>query len=238
MATQTGALRKRQQIDKAGRMMFIWIAIAAAVVGMSAVGAVFIGQKLLFNQKVMMEKQKTVSTLRKNITNVEELSKNILALNSNEKLVGLTAKESDKPLQVVLDALPAYGNSPALGASLKDKLFAGVNGLTVETISVKPTASEAAILADGSTTDTNAGETTTTLPDGVEQIEFDFEVKGNLDAFRELLQRLERSIRTIDVTALSFEGADDRNQLTLRVSGVAYYQLTRTVDLTEKEVKP
>lgn len=241
MATATGAIRKRQQIDRAGRMMFIWIAAASVIVGMAAVGAVFIGQKLFFNQKVIEEKRQTVSTLQDNISNIETLKQNIVALNSNSRLMGLVAKEGDRPLQVVLDAMPATGNTPALGASIKDKLTQGINGLKLESISIDPSAEELPATDDEEASSLNSDSSDSgerTLPGKVQPITFTLELSGNLTAFHELLQRFERSIRTINVTSFEFEGSEDPNAMKLRVRGEAYYQPTRTLDLVDKEVRP
>ena len=66
------ALRKRTQISKANRTMFLWIAGASALVGFAVVTSIFLGQQLLFNEKVLLEKNKTVSTLNANNKIVEE----------------------------------------------------------------------------------------------------------------------------------------------------------------------
>ena len=66
MATEGTALRKRQQIAKANRMMFLWIAGVSVVVGIALVASIFLAQKAFFNEKVLAEKSKTASTLVKN----------------------------------------------------------------------------------------------------------------------------------------------------------------------------
>lgn len=240
-ANTTGAMRKRQQIDQAGRMMFVWIAVASVVVGMAAVGSVFLTQKLLFNQKVISEKQKTVSTLRANIENVGELKQNIVALNSNQQLLKLVAKSDDRPLQVILDAMPATGNTPALGASIKDKITQGVDGLRLESIAMTPSQDELPQTTDDATAVSSSSDdeqSTASIPSSVRTIDFRLEFTGSLASFHEVLQRFERSIRTVTFTDFEFEGSDNPSELTLRVSGQAYYQPTRTLTLTDKEVRP
>ena len=53
---------------------------------------------------------------------------------------------------------------------------------------------------------------------------------------KELLQKLERSIRAIDITSLTIETQGSR--LMLAVEGRAYYEPAKTVELKDKTVKP
>lgn len=62
------AARKRSQIAKASRTMFLWIAATSALVGVAAVVGLFLGQQLFYNEKVLAEKQKTASTLKQNLS--------------------------------------------------------------------------------------------------------------------------------------------------------------------------
>ena len=82
----TTAIRKRQQIAKANRMMFIWIAAVSAVVGIALVISLFLLQKAWFNEKVLAEKGNTASTLTKNNQVVGDLKDQIRVLNTNEAL--------------------------------------------------------------------------------------------------------------------------------------------------------
>ncbi|MEG8141938.1 hypothetical protein, partial [Acinetobacter baumannii] len=82
MATEGTALRKSQQIAKANRRLFLWVAGVSAVVGIAAVVSLFLVQKALFNNKVLAEMSKTASTLEKNNDAVEELQNQIRKLNT------------------------------------------------------------------------------------------------------------------------------------------------------------
>jgi hypothetical protein len=53
MATQDTAIRKRQQIANANRMMLIWVAAISALVGISLVASIFILKKAWFNEKLI-----------------------------------------------------------------------------------------------------------------------------------------------------------------------------------------
>ena len=64
--TKESSIRKRQQIFKANRMMFLWVAMASAVIGFALVISISLMQRIIYNQKVIGEKNKTYSTLANN----------------------------------------------------------------------------------------------------------------------------------------------------------------------------
>lgn len=232
MASNQTGLRKRQQISQANKTMFLWVAAVSVVLGFALVGSVFLVEKLLFNEKVLAEKSKTVSTLRQDNAAIADLKDNIRKLNSDQSLIDLKTSSEDKALQVVLDALPADANSPALGASIQKVLAAGIDGLSIESLTVTPVSGvesstdpnveDASLPADGTVTNSN-------------QISFMLSAKGNADALKQLLTNFERSIRTIDITALTLESQN--GTLNLSLSGNAFYQPPRTLELKDKVIK-
>ena len=230
MATKEVALRKRQQIAKANRTMFLWVAGVSVIVGFAAVGSIFLMQKLAFNQKVINEKNNTVSVLTKNNAAVAELEENIRLLDTNEGLNSVKANPEDKALQVILEALPADANSLALGSSLQQKLIAGIDGLTLESLNVIP-------VAGVEVSDDSAVQDASTATDEAQnQITFNLAVSGDANALKALLERFERSIRAIDITNLVLEQANGK--LTMTIDGRAYYEPARTIELKDKVVKP
>lgn len=230
MATKEVALRKRQQIAKANRTMFLWVAGVSVIVGFAAVGSIFLVQKLAFNQKVINEKNNTVSVLTKNNAAVAELEENIRLLDTNEGLNSAKANPDDKALQVILEALPADANSLALGSSLQDKLMKGIDGLTLESLNVTPVAG-IEVSSDGAVQDAS-----TTVEEGQNQITFNLVASGDANALKALLERFERSIRAIDITNLVLEQANGK--LTMTIDGHAFYEPARTIELKDKVVKP
>jgi hypothetical protein len=224
------ALRKRTQISKANHMMFIWIAIASALVSFALVTSIFLGQKLVFNEKVLLEKNRTISTLEKNNKAVPDLESAVRVLDTNTDLAAVKAKDTDQTIQVILDALPSDANSLALGASLQNKLLAGVAGLTIQSLQVDPVQG-LETLTDGSVV--SAGSNA--LPTD-NQITFNFSVSGNADALRQALTNLERSIRTIDITNLHIENQGTTQIMTVQAR--AFYEPVKTVSLHDKVVKP
>lgn len=226
MDKPTAGIRKRNQIKQANRTMFLWVAGMSVVVGVSIVLIVFLVQKIWFGEKVLSEMNNTVATLDKNIAAVDDLKDEVRVLNTNEALLSTRLDDSSSPLQSVLDALPANANSTALASSLQTKLLAGVPGIVLESINVVP--------VDGlettveGTSDATSGE-----------IAFSFSVSAdsnNYNALKQVLEKLEKSIRPINLKVLSLESQG--NRVVLSASGVSYFDPAKTVQLKDKVVKP
>lgn len=222
------AIRKRTQIAHANRTMFIWIAVASALVGAAVVVGIFMSQKLFYNEKVLAEKQKTVTTLNHNNSVTSELENQIRVLDTNAALSTAKANEGDQAIRVILDALPSEANSFALGASLQNKLLTGVQGLTIESLQVDPVVGVETLTGDDSTVDASQGEVE------ANEITFQFIVKGDQNALRQVLTNLERSIRTIQVTSVRIEIQSTGPQMT--VQGKAFYEPSKKIELYDKAV--
>jgi len=222
------AFRKRSQITKANRTMFLWIAGASALVGFAVVGSIFLGQKLLFNEKILSLKNTTVTTLAANNAAVGELQTQVRVLDTNESLKKVRAKDSDKAIQTILDALPGDANSLALGASLQTKLLAGTPGLTIESLQVDPVAGVETLTTDA----VQSGTAAVTA----NEITFRFSVSGTQDALRQALTNLERSIRTIDIKSMQIENQGTSQIMT--IDARAFYEPTKNVGLYDKVIKP
>lgn len=222
------ALRKRTQINKANRTMFVWVAGASVIVGFAVVISIFLGQKLVFNEKVLAAKDKTISNLTLDNNNVKQLKDNVRALEANQALATVKANPTDQALQVVLDALPSSANSLAFGASLQQKLLAGIDGLVVNSIQVDPVAGAETLSGSG---DTSGAVTGADASGNV--ITFTMQVSGSQDVLKQVLQRLEKSIRTVHITTVHIENV---SQMT--VSGEVYYEPAVNLTLENKVVRP
>ena len=228
------AIRKRTQIDRTNKIMFLWIAIASALVGVAVVVSIFLVQKVIYEEKVLAVKATTVSTLDKNLKVIDQLKTDVQALDANSALMSVKANPTDQALQVVLDALPSDANSLALGASLQNKLLTNVPGsFTLESLQVDPV-SGVEVLDTGDTVDASESSDTSTTSGSASQISFNFSVKGDQQALSGILKNLEKSIRTIVVTNLTIEKQTDT--LVMSVEGHAFYQPAKTIELTEKVV--
>lgn len=224
MATKdTAALRKRAQIAKANRLMFLWIAGASVVVSASVVVVIMMVQKGLHNQRAISALNETVKTLENNNKNVEEIASQVRALGSDESLLKLRTNDADNALRVVLDALPAESNPSALGASLQRKLFG--TGVTVETFQVS--SGEVAMLEE---------EAEPLAADQPQSIDFQFTVIGTPTQLKALLDRIERSIRTIHLLDVKIETTSKGQELSAQ--GRAYYLPSKILELKNEEIKP
>ena len=224
------ALRKRTQISNANRTMFIWVAVSSALVSFALVTSFFLSQKLIFNERVLTEKNKTISTLNQNNKVVSELETQVRVLDTNTDLSSVKANSSDQTIQVILDALPSEANSLALGASLQNKLLAGIQGLQLLTLQVDPVQGIES-LTNGATTQTASASGAT---DNI--ITFSFSVSGQQDQLKQVLTNLERSIRTITITSLQIENQQDKQVMTVQAK--AFYEPVKNVSLYSKVVKP
>lgn len=222
------AIRKRTQIAKANRTMFLWVAIVSVVFGFALVGAIFLTQMLIFNEKVLQEKNNTIKTLSIDNENISKLEDQIRVLDTNSALESIKAESDDQTIQVVLDALPSEANSLALGASLQNKLLANIGGLTLNSLQVTPVVGVESLSTDDTTTDGSSSASDN-------EITFSFSVSGDQTALKQALINLEKSIRTIDVVSLEIESQGSTQVMT--VSARAFYEPARIVELTNKVVK-
>lgn len=226
------ALRKRQQIANANRMMFMWVAAISAVVGISVVGSIFLFQKASFNEEILTIKSKTASTLRANNAAIPKLEDEVRLMNTNQALIDAMAPNQTQPIRVVLDALPSTANSSAFGASLQNNFL---NDPAIKIESLVPDT----VVGVESQSDANVQNGDADSTAGANEITFRFSVstdRANANALKNLLQKLERSIRAIDITSLKIE--TQGNRLLLFVEGRTFYEPAQTVTLREKTVKP
>lgn len=238
MAKGTG-LRKRSQIAKANRTMFIWVASMSALVMISLVVSYHLILTIGFNARVTNERTQTISNLKKSNDNVKELKSQILALDANENLIAVKANSEDQAIQVVLDALPSTSNPLSFGASLQTILLVGPAGINVKSILVE-SGGEAAQENEQSSDDTQSQDdvgsgSNTDSANTVGQINFTFVVEGPEVSLQEVIQRLEKSIRTAYVDSFSVQRQGDVNEMS--VNGHVFYQLEKTADLEKKVVK-
>ena len=229
MQTKGVAFRKRAQIAKANRVMFLWVAGVSVVFGVALVGTIFLTQMLFFNERVLQEKDRTISTLKQDNGNVKALESQIRVLDTNQALIDSKSKPDDQAIQVILDALPSDANSLALGASLQNKLLSGISGLSLNSLQVDPVVGIESLDSNGIV------DNSPVSTDAQGQITFRFSATGDEVALKQALKNLESSIRTIDVTSLKIENQGKILQLTVQAR--AFYEPARVVELKDKTVK-
>ncbi len=224
VSTNTVAIRKRTQIAKTNRMMFIWIAIASAIIGAAIVVSIFLTEKLIYNERVLTEKQNTITVLDADNKVIPDLVQQIRVLDTNAALMSARASDTDQAIQVILDALPSDANSLALGASLQNKLLAGIPGLTLESLKTDPVVG-VETLSEGASANTGANE-----------IDFQFSVSGNQAALKQALTNMERSIRSFEITSLRIESQGSKQIMSVQAK--AFYEPAKTIELKNKVVQP
>jgi hypothetical protein len=227
MQSKGVAPRKRTQVIMANRAMFIWIAGASIILGFALVATISLTQLLLFNERVLQEKNRTIGILKVNNGNISKLENQVRVLNTNQALIDLKASPDDQAIQVVLDALPSEANSLALGASIQNKLITGIEGLSLNSLQMDPI--PGVELFDDSSSVNDASL------DTQNEITFRFSVSGDEEALKKVLLNLESSIRTIDVISLKIESQGMTRSLSIQ--GRAFYEPIRVVELKDKTVK-
>jgi len=208
---------KRKAIVDSSRTMFAWIAGMSAVVGICVVVGVFLIQQISFKAQVISKMSETVGVLQQNNKVAPTLASNVLVLETDQALNNAKATIDEKALQVVLDALPADRNALALGASLQQNLLTGVDGLTVDSLSVDNSALTSVVASSANTIPIQIRVSATSA-----------------NAIKDMLTRLERSIRIIDIDNFTLERSDTAYQATIVAH--AYYQPEKKVEMTEKTI--
>lgn len=221
-----GGLKKRQQIENAGRSMFIWVAAASVAVSICVVTVQFLYQQWSYNNRVLGAKYKAADTLKKNIDNSKRLQDAVNALVSNDALASVKTNPEDSNTKSVLDALPNRADPTALATSLQQAIL-NRSGVTIEDITVPsedPLTNDSGNASVASTQEATPGE-----------MQFTVVVGGSYDKIRSMMLDLERTIRPIKITAVDLNGDDAA--MTATISGVTYYQPSKSASIKQEVVK-
>ncbi|MGK2896738.1 MAG: hypothetical protein ACSLEY_04015 [Candidatus Saccharimonadales bacterium] len=235
MAKRDAALLKRQQIARASRMMFLWVAVASVIIGAASVSSIFMIQEFVFNQTVINEKNKTVEVLEANNKTVESLQDQVRVLSTNSELAASKSFPDEETIRVVLDALPDTLNTPALGASIQQVLV-NIPNVELDSLVFEDVVTAVAAPVEGADASAPVApviDTTTAMT--LSPVTFTMKLIAQTpDAAAEVLTRLERSIRAINVkmSKLEVNGA----MVTMTITGEAYYQTPAVVELSTKPV--
>lgn len=227
MQPKNVAIRKRTQIATANRTMFFWVAGVSVLFGFALVATIFLSRMMIFNEKVISEKNTTVRMLKESNDNVTALGLEINALDANQALIDSKASDEDRAVQVILDALPSEANWEALGSSIRDRLLAGIDNLTINSIDFDD---------EGLSMPNNSVVNASSSAETVNEMGFRFSVTGNGTALKQVLNKIEKSIRTIDITSLKFE-VHDEDTIIMSVKGRAFYEPVKELRLKDKTVR-
>ena len=209
-----GISSKHLQIDKANQLTLVAAAITTAVVIFSLVAAQALVKQLSYQNKVISLKSKANKQLVTNVAAAKELDKSYQTFeNLPESVIGT----KDKNSKIVLDSLPSKYDFPALATSLEGLIK--LSSMKIATIS--------------GTDDEASAEQNSASPTPV-KIPFQISATGNFTNAQKLLVNLERSIRPMKVSEVTFSGSDASLQVS--VNADTYYQPEKKLEVKETVV--
>ena len=240
------AFLKRNAINKANQTMFLVVAGAALIAGASVVGMIYLFRIYSFNIKVLTEQDKSISTITQNIENINDLKQRLGSLETNESLneKNLKSNADDGGLRVIADALPDSENASGLGSALQKKIFS--DGVTLDAFNIE--SSDSNSLSTSASTSVSSGSSN--IPEGVKDIQFTASISASFPnegspediknkeaaAYNNIvntLQKMEKSIRAINVTSFKFERSINKFTLTLSAKSYYYPKYVMTLDSTK-----
>ncbi|MCL2038736.1 hypothetical protein FWG86_02455 [Candidatus Saccharibacteria bacterium] len=223
---------KRTFIDKANYLMFLSIALASALVAITAVSLDYLSKMITFQSEVNAQKQATLDITEANLRNFEVVMAEINDLRENQNLIAAAKNQEyrDEPLRVVANALPASQNLAAFGASVANLIITrvGDNEAVTQGISV--------------------GRDSTVLPQvetSAHTMNMAFQVIGGLGCegqatacdqpvgISQILSNLEKSIRLIEVNAATFVFRSP-TLIELSIQANGFYTAPTTVNKTSR----
>ena len=222
------AFLKRNAINKANQTMFLAVAGAALIAGASVVGMIYLFRIYSFNIKVLTEQDKSISTITQNIENINDLKERLGSLETNENLnkENLKSNADDGGLRVIADALPDSENASGLGSALQKKIFS--DGVTLDAFNIESSDSNSL----STSASTSVSSESSNIPEGVKDIQFTASISASFPnegspediknketaAYNNIvntLQKMEKSIRAINVTSFKFERSINKFSLTI-----------------------
>jgi hypothetical protein len=217
---------KRLAISKANAQMVAIVGVAAFLTIFSLVAAKAVFSQTRYQARVTSAKEKAHKQLLDNIDAYGKLADSYDEFDGQKiNIIGGKQdgkKDNDGPnSKIVLDALPPAYDFPALAASIEKILTE--NGLKVSSITGTDNVIE------------QQDNTSSPTPQPVE-MDFAFTVNNaSYKSIGKLLDRLQQSIRPIQVDNMDLSGAAD--DMTLNVNAHTYYQPAKDVSITKKVVK-
>lgn len=240
------AFLKRNAINKANQTMFLVVAGAALIAGASVVGMIYLFRIYSFNIKVLTEQDKSISTITQNIENINDLKERLGSLETNESLneKNLKSNADDGGLRVIADALPDSENASGLGSALQKRIFS--DGVMLDAFNIE--SSDSNSLSTSSST--SVSSESSNIPEGVKDIQFTASISASFPnegspediknkeaaAYNNIvntLQKMEKSIRAINVTSFKFERSINKFTLTLSAKSYYYPKYVMTLDSTK-----
>jgi hypothetical protein len=216
---------KRLLIDKANTTMLAIIGVTSFLVIFSLVASRALLSQSGYQSRVIKEKQKALKQLNENNKNVEKLVASYKSFAEEKQNVlggsstGVAPKDGDNP-SIVLDALPSKYDFPAVISSMEKVLKEG--GYTIDSL--------------GGDDDEIAQQSAKTDTPAPVEMPFPISVTTTYDGAQSLLATLEKSIRPIYLSKVTFAAAPG-GKLKLTIAAKTYYQPEKVLKITTKVVK-
>ncbi len=209
-------------IDKDSTKILITVGVTAFIVIFCLFAMKALISQSSFNAKVISSKEKALDQIEANRKAVEDLRATYSSFVGQKQNILGGSSTGTGPIdgnnaQLVIDALPGKYDFPALSSSVEKILKDG--GYTIDSIGGA---------------DEGASETTTAANGSVE-IPYSFSVSASVENTKNLLDTLERSIRPIYVTGLSFQSTDIGLRSTLGIK--TFYAPEKIFEVKSKEIK-
>jgi Tfp pilus assembly protein PilO len=222
--TKAHASAKHLQIDKANSSIVAVTAVAAFVVVFAIFASKALISQMNFQGRVIDGKETAVKQLKTDIDSTNKLASAYKAFTSTPQNIiggnpqGSGAEDGDNA-KIVLDALPAKYDFPALASSLEHILSS--KNLKIQSIS-------------GEDDQLDQTDQSSAQPQPV-PMPFSISVQGSYGAIKQMMQEFHHSVRPFQVQSLQFSGSQDN--MTLTMTAQTFYQPKTEFNVTTKEVQ-
>ena len=240
------ALAKRAKIDSAQRNMFVAVALASIILGVTIVGSIYLVRLFVFNNNVSAVKDEVIDEYKKAQSSLTELTGKVSELAKNERLEvvarsrsrycenNAAMEEADgetsfavqnielartcSSLRVIPDALPAVVNLDSSRASMIVLLDSSNdgNGVEAESVTGGMTVINGAMLGV-----TNVGGLMTSIS-----------LRDDATRVRDAMDTIESSIRNYDITSATITWSGDL--IELKATYTSYYSGTADIQKSTK----
>jgi uncharacterized protein involved in tolerance to divalent cations len=217
---------KRLAISKANARMVAVIVGASFVTVFCLMASKAVFSQYQYQGKVVKQKEIANNQLKANEKAFDKLSASYKAFDSSSVNIisgtrDGTGDNDGRNSKIILDALPSSYDFPALASSI-EKILTD-NGLKVSSI----TGTDDQLNQQGNLSSPNPQAT---------DIPFSFTVSGaSYASIQQLLDKLQRSIRPIQVDTINIGGGS--NDMSVTVNAHTYYQTGKSLNVTKKVVK-
>lgn len=227
-------VKKRQEIDKTRKQLFVWVAVASAAVVVCITVGINLFHQIQYQSKVNGELGKTEKTMKNNVTNSKKVIQAVDKLRTNEALASVNKPDGSNVFQVVLDAMPTSNDAVALSSSIQSKILEPSTGVTINSINVESTGTG----DTGESTSDDASSSSSSSSDAsfptAQSINFTVSMTGSSEQIDNALKNIEKTIRPIDINSINIQGTDSKLEVTLNCT--TYYTESVKFKLGEKTV--